>query len=120
MLADFLNFLRQLLLNAMCGRGGHSNRNWRMKARQIPQALGSSQEASHPFRELPALLFLVLWKLSRNSGLMAQATPESLLHRHRNRTRMSLARDFLLLPRGQVSWSAMLSFLVRSQTSSVR
>src|SRR6266436_2107266 len=113
MLADFLNFLRQILLNAMRGRGVHSNRNWRLEAQPISQACGWSQEASHLSRELPALLFLVLWKQSRNSGLMAQATPESLLHRRRNRTWTFLAQDFRVLPRGRVNWLAILSFLVR-------
>src|SRR6266567_352603 len=113
MLADFLNFLRQILLHAVRGRGVHSNRNWRLKAQPISQACGWSQKASHLSRELPALLFLVLRKRSRNSGLMAQATPESLLHRRRNRTWTFPAQDFLALPRGQANWLAILSFLVR-------
>src|SRR5260370_23402938 len=113
MLADFLNFLRKILLNAMRGLAVHSNRNWRLKAQPISQARGWSQKASHLSRELPALLFLMLRERSRNSGLMAQATPEFLLHRRRNRKRTSLAQDFLVLPRGQENWLAILSFLVR-------
>src|SRR6266404_2095538 len=112
MLADFPSRLRRVLLNAVRGRGVHSNRNWRMKARQIPHASGWSQKVSHLFRELAALWFLVLRKRSRNFGLVAQATPEFLLHRRRNRTRTSLAQDFLARRREQANWLAILSFLV--------